>query len=320
MARVAAPLASHRVLSTTSIDAARVSVAASLAPHRLTPLRRDDDFRARHHAVDLGDLSLHFIDYGCEVEVGVDGLDFQLVQIPLAGRARIRAGGDTVEVGPGTAALTPLGRALQMRYSCGNPRVMVRIAGGLLRERTDLARATGVLPAAPGVQSLDLTRGAARTWRGVVDLVLADLDRPDGLASVPSAAAALQTALVDGLVAAVAPRCEAPVATPQERVVLRAARLIEEHCAEPLGTPDVAEAVHLSVRALQAGFRAHLDTTPTAYLRRVRLERVRASLLDGSASSVTEAALRWGAGHLGRLSGDYRAAFGETPSETLRRR
>ena len=56
-----------------------------------------------------------------------------------------------------------------------------------------------------------------------------------------------------------------------------------------------------------------------AYVRLARLKRVRQALSDGSAQSVTEAALRWGVTHLGRLSGDYRVAFGETPSETLQR-
>jgi transcriptional regulator GlxA family with amidase domain len=101
--------------------------------------------------------------------------------------------------------------------------------------------------------------------------------------------------------------------------VRRAARLIEDHCAEPLGTPDIAESVGVSTRALQAGFRARLGTTPMAYLRRARLARVHDMLMDGSAHSVAEAAHRWGVTHLGRLSGDYRAAFGESPSETLAR-
>lgn len=305
MARTATPLASHGVLRTTSVDAARASVSDSLAPHRLTPLGRADGFRALHNAVDLGGVSLHFIDYATEVEVAVDGLDFQLVQIPLAGRTRI---GDVV-VAPGAAAITPVGRSLRMQYSAGNPRLMVRIATPLLRERGAPAGAGG---------ALDLTRGAGRTWRGLVDLVLADLERPDGLTAHPAAAASLRSALVDGLVAGLVEPATAPAA-PAESVVRRAAQLIEEHCAEPLGTPDVAEAVHLSVRALQAGFRTHLGATPMAYLRRVRLERVRQSLIDGTAESVTDAALRWGVTHLGRLAGDYRAAFGETPSETLRR-
>jgi transcriptional regulator GlxA family with amidase domain len=96
-------------------------------------------------------------------------------------------------------------------------------------------------------------------------------------------------------------------------------RLIEEHCAEQLGTADVAEALGVPPRTLQAAFRAHLGSTPSAHLRRARLDRVRAALLDGSAGTVTEAAQRWGVPHLGRLAADYRDAFGEAPAETLRR-
>ena len=314
MARTATPLASHGVLRTTSVDVARASVSDSLAPHRLTPLGRVEGFRALHNAVDLGGVSLHFIDYATEVEVAVDGLDFQLVQIPLAGRTTISG----LVATPGTAAVTPVGHSLCMRYSAGNPRLMVRVAAPLLRERAVLARAGGLdVPVRTGT-TLDLTRGGGRSWRGLVDLLLADLERPDGLVASPVVAASLRLAVVDGLLAGLA-RDDAPPVPASESVVRRAARLIEEHCAEPLGTPDVAEAVHLSVRALQAGFRAHLGATPMAYLRRVRLERVRESLVDGSADTVTDAALRWGVTHLGRLSGDYRAAFGETPSETLRR-
>lgn len=318
MPRAATPLASHGVLRTTSVDAARASVSESLAPHRLLPARRGEGFRALHNAVDLDGVSLHFIDYAAEVEVAVDGLDFQLVQIPLAGRTAIDAGAGAVLAEPGTAAVTPVGHSLRMRYSTGNPRLMVRVVAPLLDERLAVAREGGVdVPAHAGA-TLDLTRGAGRSWRGLVDLVLVDLERPDGLAASPAAAASLRVALVDGLVAGLANRGRAP-STPHETVVRRAARLIEEHCAEPLGTPDIAEAVHLSVRALQAGFQAHLGTTPMAHLRRARLERVRTALSDGSADSVTDAALRWGIPHLGRLSGDYRQAFGESPSQTLRR-
>jgi transcriptional regulator GlxA family with amidase domain len=151
-------------------------------------------------------------------------------------------------------------------------------------------------------------------------MVMTDLEREDGLSASPLTAAALQVAVVDGLIVslAAAPDDAAERATP-DRIVRQAARLIEEHCAEPLGTLDIAEAVGVSIRALQAGFKLHLDTTPMAYVRQARLERVRQALSDGTAQSVTAAATRWGITHLGRLSGDYRAAFGETPSETLQR-
>jgi transcriptional regulator GlxA family with amidase domain len=83
---------------------------------------------------------------------------------------------------------------------------------------------------------------------------------------------------------------------------------------------ELAGKVSVSARSLQQGFRRSLHTTPMAYLRLVRLEKVRDDLsLSAPASvTVTEIATRWGFVHLGRFAAAYRAAFGEPPSETLR--
>lgn len=320
MPRVAMPLASYGVLRTRSIDAARASVAASLAPHRLTALG-SVGVDVLHNAAQLEHISLHYIDYGAEVEVAADGLDFQLIQIPLAGTATITAGSRTFNATPSTAVMTGAGEKVRMRYSAGNPRLMVRVAAPLLRERLAIARSTGLkVSQLPGA-TLDVAHGRGRSWRSLLDVLLADLEREGALATTPLAASTLELAIVDTLIASLAedtasvvPECAA-----NERIIRRAARLIDDHCAEPLSTPDIAEAVGLSIRALQAGFKAYLNTTPMAYVRHARLMRVRDALRDGSAVSVTDAAARWGVTHLGRLSADYRTAFGESPSETLQR-
>jgi AraC family ethanolamine operon transcriptional activator len=39
-----------------------------------------------------------------------------------------------------------------------------------------------------------------------------------------------------------------------------------------------------------------------------------------SSETVTEVAFRWGFWHLSRFAREYRSMFGESPSETLRRR
>lgn len=318
MSCVAQPLSSHRVLRTTSVDAARAAVSATLAPHRLVPVGTGQGFRAVHNRADLDGVKLHFIDYTAAVDVEVEGMNFQLVQVPLAGRTTVDAGGEAFVAAPGSAGIVPVGRPLRMRYSAGNPRILVEIPAPLLQERVAAAVDAGATwPRCPPT-TLDLTRGAGRAWRAMVDLLLSDLGMSDGLIHHPTATASLTVAMVDALVAGMTAD-QALHDSPGETQVHRAARLMEAHCAEPLGTPDVAEAVNLSVRALQAGFRAHLGTTPMAYLRRVRLARVRESLSDGSAASVTEAAVRWGVPHLGRLAADYRAAYGEGPGETLRR-
>lgn len=96
---------------------------------------------------------------------------------------------------------------------------------------------------------------------------------------------------------------------------------IHAHAAAPLTPAQLAEVAGVSLRSLYAGFREHRGQSPMAYLRGVRMERVRQDLLnDGALTSVTGAALRWGFTHLGRFSADYKRAFGECPGDTLRRR
>ena len=56
-------------------------------------------------------------------------------------------------------------------------------------------------------------------------------------------------------------------------------------------------------------------------LQNARLEKFRAQLCDPEgADSVAAMALSAGLGHLGRAAAAYRARYGETPSQTLRRR
>jgi AraC-like DNA-binding protein len=276
-----------------------------------------------HNVAELGRTAFHFIDYGADVDVTVDPLDFVLVQIPLSGRALIRAGGQELVATPGIAAVTTPTDPLSMRYLAPNPRLMVKIDRLALESR--LTRMLGVRPRAPIRFDLgmDLSSNAGRSWRSIVDLVFDDLDRGGTVWASPLASESVETAIIDGLLAAqrhsYTERLLEPGVTARPRTLRKALTLIDEHCAEPLTTADIAEAVGVSVRSLQEGFQRHLGTTPMAYLRTVRLHRVNHELkAPGPTTSVTDVALRWGVTHTGRLANEYRQLFGESPSATLR--
>ncbi|WP_404400474.1 AraC family transcriptional regulator [Pelagibacterium halotolerans] len=83
---------------------------------------------------------------------------------------------------------------------------------------------------------------------------------------------------------------------------------------------EIADAAGVSVRALQTGFRQFQDMTPTAYLRQIRLQAARDELscLDNRLP-INSVALKWGFTHFGHFAARYRAAFGEYPSETVRK-
>src|SRR5690606_33052829 len=102
--------------------------------------------------------------------------------------------------------------------------------------------------------------------------------------------------------------------------VRRAEEYIHQHAHKAIGIGDITEYAGVSARSLFSGFRKYRDTTPMAYLKAVRLDRVRDALRAGDGRvNVTRGALEGGFSHLGQFSADYLRQHGELPSETLRK-
>lgn len=104
------------------------------------------------------------------------------------------------------------------------------------------------------------------------------------------------------------------------QAVRRAAGFIHAHADQPLTLEQIAAAAGTGARALQYAFRRYYGTTPTGYLRRVRLERADAELRDADpASGLTVAAVacRWGWSKPSQFTAAYQQRFGQLPSRTL---
>jgi AraC-like DNA-binding protein len=104
-------------------------------------------------------------------------------------------------------------------------------------------------------------------------------------------------------------------------VVRRACEFIQAHAADPLRLSELAQRLGVGLRALQLGFRREMGCSPRQYLTRCRLELARTQLLArGAEMTVTQVAFACGFTDLAVFSRKYREAYGELPSETLRRR
>lgn len=102
--------------------------------------------------------------------------------------------------------------------------------------------------------------------------------------------------------------------------VRRAVAFIESRLDEDITLADIARAVNVSPRTVQLAFRRHLDTSPLAHLRTVRMEQAHRQLRDaspGDGTTVAGVAARWGLTP-SRFTERYRAVYGVLPSHTLR--
>lgn len=105
------------------------------------------------------------------------------------------------------------------------------------------------------------------------------------------------------------------------RLVRRAVDVIHTDVYAEKTVTDVAEAVGVSLRSLELGFRKELGCTPVAYMRRVRLQNAHDQLRlarPGDGTTVTDVAIRSGFNHPSRFAAYYRDFYGVVPSETLR--
>ncbi|MFM0170839.1 helix-turn-helix transcriptional regulator [Paraburkholderia sediminicola] len=103
----------------------------------------------------------------------------------------------------------------------------------------------------------------------------------------------------------------------------RAYRYLQENLdRRDLSVREVAAEVGVTERALQSAFKSSLGLSPTELIRRLRMERIRAELLNDAFASdrtVLDAANKWGVQNRSTLVNGYRKQFHEVPSETLER-
>ncbi len=104
------------------------------------------------------------------------------------------------------------------------------------------------------------------------------------------------------------------------QIIKTAVNHAEGNIEDPLYVSDLCRVAGVSERTLQYAFQEIMKTTPMAFLKLLKLHRVRDDLRAAkrSSSTVTDLALKWGFWHFGDFSQAYKKCFNELPSETLR--
>jgi AraC-like DNA-binding protein len=106
-----------------------------------------------------------------------------------------------------------------------------------------------------------------------------------------------------------------------QEIVARAEAYIRSQRYSPVSVSTLSRLVGRSERGLREAFYSVRGMSPKQYELASRLQAVRKALSDVATKplSVTGVASEFGFFELGRFAGTYKSAFGETPSETLRR-
>ncbi|MGV0879089.1 AraC family transcriptional regulator [Martelella sp. FLE1502] len=320
----ATPLKHHGLVDTKSVDEARDAIGRIFCPHFLTVHdRRAGGFHAVHNAVEQPGYSVNFVAYGAEVEIDPGELsDFFLLQLPVAGAAHVRCGTRVTEAEAGRRAslLSPtLASRMVWRENCEKLIVLMRrrVVEDFFETLTH--RAATPLEFEPTV---DLTTPVGASVMSHARLLF---EAAEGGAALPDS---YRVMLRDGLLSLLLTGLEnnrsemlhAPAAAAGPLSVQKADEFIQSRAAGTIAMADIAAAAGLPLRTLQDAYRKARGHTLSDAVQKARLQKLRELLLKpGPGLSVADAVLASGFGHLGRAASAYRATYGESPSETLRR-
>ncbi|MEH0474559.1 helix-turn-helix transcriptional regulator [Streptomyces sp. B21-097] len=224
--------------------------------------------------------------------------------------------GDVVSFAPPT--LPYAGRVCSARYNITmlDPALLDQVAATTAPTATEPVRLTGHRPHSPAA-----AEQLRQTITYVRDHVLTEPAMSNQPLVVSTAAQHLAATVLSTF-----PNTALTDPAPADRrdahpdALRRALAYIDDHADQPITVADIAAAAHVTVRALQYAFRRHLDSTPLAHLRRVRLAHAHRELQAAdphTETTVTEVAARWGFFHPGRFAALYREVYRRTPRQTL---
>ena len=324
LANTSTQLASFNPYMTTDLDEAREHISALFVPHRLDVVGRNQLLDVHISRAKLAGISLIYHRHGACVSVRPQLLrDFFLLQIPIRGKAFVTVDKQEVHCNPKQAVMISPTLGVEMTFGEGCEQLIVRI------EKTDLElqmeqhlgrRLDLPITFTPAVP---LDSSSAREITSLLRYMTMTLTETGGISGSSIAKKHMSSLLISALINCLDHNYQEELsegkALPKPAYITRAQKFMKMNFAEPIGPEDVARAIEVSTRALYAGFKAYLNTTPMRYLKELRLDMVHQALVarDSQRVSVTTIAMNCGFSHLGHFCAAYKQKFGELPHETL---
>ncbi|MBS0513500.1 MAG: AraC family transcriptional regulator [Proteobacteria bacterium] len=272
----------------------------------------------RHRKAGLIDLCR--ITYGGPVRVVSTGLaDVYHLQIILRGHCRYEISRESHDFSSGDILLLNPDDPIDLTYSDDCEKFILKIPASLL---DDVCIEQGWLRPREGIKFIPI-RYQLHEIESLMNLLVLLCQEAESEAGSPAqifghynwiVANKLLTLLKHNI------RREFP--TLQSCSFERLVQYIDENIKRDISVEELARVSHMSLRSLYLLFERYTDTTPKNYIKRRKLERIHATLIDpaNTVRSVTAVALDYGFTHLGRFSEFYKATFGVLPSDTLKRR
>lgn len=317
------PLNRFAVIHSRDPEEVRGALLTTFGARRFTPARRGAQFDVRANRWQSQAVGLSYCNCGDVAEVEFPAASFFRQQFSLRGVAQSFLERTAREVSPTMSCVIPVESELTISFTPGFEQIVLRIDAGAAQAK--LASMLGAAPSGPLIFDdaipLDTPRGAS--LKRAVGYFVSEVGAGE-LGKSQVALAELEQSLIAAFILCnqnnYSERLALPVLGASGRQLHKVEEFILAHWNEALTIEDIANSISVSARSIFHGFKRRRGQSPMQFVKDVRLKHARQMLSDGASdASVTEVAFACGFGNLGHFAKDYFRAFGERPSETVRK-
>jgi AraC-like DNA-binding protein len=311
-------------VATLDLRTARIAMEKLHGPFQARPATRQVEGTVDIRAARCGQVAVGSFAFGRTVDIVPNALAGAIVVTTATrGRAAIDIGGRTFAMDVGETVIAHEEDDPVFRYQPDTEVLKLRFQRSKLEDF--FARSSGARMAPRHRLRFETALSdpdSAARWTALLRFLVMTMN-----ASVRRAQSTLEVAALEDMLMLTLLESQphnyasAPTQLPADGVpdtFRRAAGYIEQNLAGQITLAAISAAAGCSPRTLARAFKDAGEVPPMQYVHTLRLARIRGELSTLAARDKTVAAIafEWGYRHLGEFNRQYRAAFGETPSQT----
>lgn len=317
------PLAAYNCFASSDFAETHARLSTVLMPHQINPHGRRNHIDCLINRAKLGNVSFNVMRFGSAVTVRPGALrEFYIVHLPLVGEVMAAVDGKTYRSGSQGGLILSPDVPLELEWEEDSVQLLIQIPRTRMEGYLDSLVGGGMREPILFRPDIDLESRTGQSCLTLINFMIDSLERNAILPGAP--AEDMERVLLATLLGQLPHNRAEELGgnlTGRPYYVTRAERFMAQNIKEPITIADIVDAAGVSERTLHAGFRRYIGTTPLRRLRALRLARIHEVLSNSRPDEVkvSEVAARFGMFQFGQFAGLYKAAYGVSPSATLRR-
>ncbi len=318
------PLEQFPIFQSSDIEEAHDLIAKNFSRHSLSILSAQQSLETRYDGLFFNDMALFCGTYGADVIINPESSQYFFTQTTLTGNTSVVMGDEQVHTRSGGSVVVSPSASYQMTLHRGSSRLITMFKRQALENH--LSQLLNRPLDQPLVFDLNMEErsDAGSAWQRSLLFLCEQFSSSEFMLNSEAfrkqASDLLMTQLLNSQAHNYSTQLHQDPVVNSPRHVRRAVAYIEEHIHEPISLADLAESVGVTSRTLQKGFLKYTGSSPSEYIRNLRIACVHEQLQRACGDvQVSEILLNYGITSFGHFAKAYKAVHGCTPAETLHR-